>query len=215
MYKRNWVNYRFQIAISIIAMLLLWIWMQKSAIESLENLNQDISHEITSDGHYMATQRQNIMDLENALKLGLLEKERYMKNIKSQTKVVTKTIIEEKLIPFHDTVEVFFDTLDKRYWVKTPAPVRYSDSFNLITGKITKDGFHLDTLETKNEFRVSIFDKKQGLFKKAVPVVEIKSNNPNTKVDKIKNVTIEKKTPFYSKWWFLGSVGILIGHFLI
>lgn len=215
MYKRNWVNYRFQIAVSIIAILLLWVWMQKSAIESLENLNQDISHEITSDGHYMATQRQNIMDLENALKLGLLEKERYMKNIKSQTKVVTKTIIEEKLIPFHDTVEVFFDTLDKRYWVKTPAPVRYSDSFNLITGKITKDGFHLDTLETKNEFRVSIFDKKQGLFKKAVPVVEIKSNNPNTKVDKIKNVTIEKKTPFYSKWWFLGSVGILIGHFLI
>lgn len=215
MYKRNWVNYRFQIAVSIIAILLLWVWMQKSAIESLENLNQDISHEITSDGHYMATQRQNIMDLENALKLGLLEKERYMKNIKSQTKVVTKTIIEEKLIPFHDTVEVFFDTLDKRYWVKTPAPVRYSDSFNLITGKITKDGFHLDTLETLNEFRVSIFDKKQGLFKKAVPVVEIKSNNPNTKVDKIKNVTIEKKTPFYSKWWFLGSVGILIGHFLI
>ena len=189
--------------------------MQKSTIETLENFNQDISHEITSDGHYMATQRQNIMDLENALKLGLLEKERYMKNIKSQTKVVTKTIIEEKLIPFHDTVEVFFDTLDKRYWVKTPAPVRYSDSFNLVTGKITKDGFHLDTLETKNEFRVSIFDKKQGLFKKAVPVVEIKSNNPNTKVDKIKNVTIEKKTPFYSKWWFLGSVGILIGHFLI
>lgn len=215
MYKRNWVNYRFQIAISIIAMLLLWIWMQKSTIETLENFNQDISHEITSDGHYMATQRQNIMDLENALKSGLLEKERYMKNIKSQTKVVTKTIIEEKLIPFHDTVEVFFDTLDKRYWVKTPAPVRYSDSFNLITGKITKDGFHLDTLETKNEFRVSIFDKKQGLFKKAVPVVEIKSNNPNTKVDNIKNVTIEKKTPFYSKWWFLGSVGILIGHFLI
>jgi hypothetical protein len=85
----------------------------------------------------------------------------------------------------------------------------------LISGKVTKDGFQLDTLETLNEFRVSIFDKKQGLFKKAIPVVEIKSNNPNTKVDKIKNVTIERKSPFFTKWWFIGSVGILLGHFLI
>jgi hypothetical protein len=189
--------------------------MQKSTIDSLKVLNGEIVQEISADGRYMATQRQNIMDLESALKSGLIEKERYMKNIKSQTKIVTKTLVQEKLVSYHDTVEVFFDTLDKRYWVKTPAPVRYFDSFNLISGKVTKDGFQLDTLETLNEFRVSIFDKKQGFFKKAIPVVEIKSNNPNTKVDKIKNVTIERKSPFFTKWWFIGSVGILLGHFLI
>lgn len=215
MYKKNTENYKFYIASSVIVILLLWIWMQKSTINSLKVLNSEMTHEISADGRYMATQRQNIMDLESALKSGLLEKERYMKNVKSQTKIVTKTLVQEKLVAYHDTVEVFFDTLDKRYWVKTPAPVRYSDSFNLISGKVTKNGFQLDTLETLNEFRVSIFDKKQGLFKKSVPVVEIKSNNPNTKVDKIKNITIERKTPFFTKWWFIGSVGILLGHFLI
>lgn len=215
MYKKNTENYRFYIALSVIGILLLWIWMQKSTIDSLQVLNGEVTHEISADGRYMATQRQNIMDLESALKSGLLEKERYMKNIKSQTKIVTKTLVQEKLVSYHDTVEVFFDTLDKRYWVKTPAQVRYSDSFNLISGKVTQNGFQLDTLETLNEFRVSIFDKKQGLFKKSVPVVEIKSNNPNTKVDKIKNVTIERKSPFFTKWWFIGSVGILLGHFLI
>jgi hypothetical protein len=120
--------------------------MQNSAINSMKSMNDDIVHEISADGRYMATQRQNIMDLESALKSGMLEKERYMKNIKSQTKIVTKTLVQEKLVAYHDTVEVFFDTLDKRYWVKTPAPVRYSDSFNLISGKVTKDGFRLDTL---------------------------------------------------------------------
>ena len=164
MYKKNTENYRFYIALSVIVILLLWIWMQNSAINSMKSMNDDIVHEISADGRYMATQRQNIMDLESALKYGMLEKERYMKNIKS---------------------------------------------------KVTKNGFKLDTLETLNEFRVSIFDKKQGLFKKSVPVVEIKSNNPNTKVDKIKNVTIERKSPFFTKWWFIGSVGILLGHFLI
>lgn len=215
MYKKNTEDYRLYIALSVIVILLLWIWMQKSTIKSLQVLNGEVTHEISVDGRYMETQRQNIMDLENALKSGMLEKERYMKNIKSQTKIVTKTLIQEKLVSYHDTVEVFFDTLDKRYWVKTPAPVRYSDSFNLISGKVTKDGFQLDTMETLNEFRVSIFDKKQGLFKKSIPVVEIKSNNPNTKVDNIKNVTIERKSPFFTKWWFIGSVGILLGHFLI
>jgi len=215
MYKKNTENYKFYIASSVIVILLLWIWMQKSTIDSLKVLNGEIVQEISADGRYMATQRQNIINLESALKSGLLEKERYMKNIKSQTKIVTKTLIQEKLVSYHDTVKVFFDTLDKRYWVKTPAPVRYSDSFNLISGKVTKDGFQLDTLETLNEFRVSIFDKKQGFLKRAIPVVEIKSNNPNTKVDKIKNVTIERKSPFFTKWWFIGSVGILFGHFLI
>jgi len=215
MYKKNTEDYRLYIALSVIVILLLWIWMQKSTIKSLQVLNGEVTHEISVDGRYMETQRQNIMDLENALKSGMLEKERYMKNIKSQTKIVTKTLVQEKLVSYHDTVEVFFDTLDKRYWVKTPAPVRYSDSFNLISGKVTKDGFQLDTMETLNEFRVSIFDKKQGLFKKSIPVVEIKSNNPNTKVDKIKNVTIKRKSPFFTEWWFIGSVGILLGHFLI
>ena len=191
------------------------LWMKNNTIDSLKNINSEITYEISKDGKYMATQRQNIMNLEDDIKSGLLEKERYMKNIKSQTRIETTTIIQEKLIPYHDTVEVYFDTVDKRYWVKTPAPIRYQDSFNLLSGKFTKDGFKLDTLETKNEFRVSIFDKKNGFFKKPTPVVEIKSNNPNTKTTNIKNVTIEQKKPFYTKWWFVGSVGVLLGYFVI
>ncbi len=215
MYKKNSAEYRFYFLIGVIVVLLMLIWMKNNTIDSLKNINSEITYEISKDGKYMATQRQNIMNLEDAIKSGLLEKERYMKNIKSQTRIETTTIIQEKLIPYHDTVEVYFDTVDKRYWVKTPAPIRYQDSFNLLSGKFTKDGFKLDTLETKNEFRVSIFDKKNGFFKKPTPVVEIKSNNPNTKTTNIKNVTIEQKKPFYTKWWFVGSVGVLLGYFVI
>ena len=37
--------------------------------------------------------------------------------------------------------------------------------------------------------------------------------NKNTFSDE--NVTIEKKTPFFTKWWFVGSVGMLIGYLVL
>jgi len=208
-------KYRYYFLLGIIGFLLGLLWIKNQTIDALECVNNEIQQEISKDGRYMSTQRQNIVDLENAIKMGLLEKENYMKNVKSQTKFKTHTLVQEKLIPFHDTIEIYFDTLDKRFWVQTPAPIRFQDSFNLLSGKFTKDGFKLDTLETKNEFRVSIFDKKQGFLKKPIPVVEIKSNNPKTKTTEIKNVTIEHKKPVYEKWWFMGSVGVLLGYFFL
>jgi len=215
MYKRNLEKYRDYFLLGIIGFLLGLLWIKNQTIDALNCENNEIRQEISKDGRYMSTQRQNIVDLENAIKKGLLEKENYMKNVKSQTKFKTRTLVQEKLIPFHDTIEIYFDTLDKRFWVQTPAPIRFQDSFNLLSGKFTKDGFKLDTLETKNEFRVSIFDKKQGFFKKRIPVVEIKSNNSKTKTTEIKNVTIDHKKPVYEKWWFMGSVGVLLGYFFL
>lgn len=215
MYKKNSEKYRSFLLLGIIAILLVLLWFKNQTISSLESLNAEVTQEITKDGKYMATQRQNIMDLEDAVKRGLLEKDRYMKNVTSQVKIKTRTIFKEKLIPFHDTVEVYYDTFDKKFFVKTPASIRYKDSFNLLTGKFTKNGFELDSLETKNEFVVSIFEKRQGLLKKSIPVVEIKSNNPQTETTNIKNVTIKKRTPIYQKWWLMGSIGVLIGFFLI
>lgn len=215
MYKKNLEKYRSFLLLGIIAILLVLLWFKNQTISSLESLNTEVTQEITKDGKYMATQRQNIMDLEDAVKKGLLEKDRYMKNVTSQVKIKTRTIFKEKLIPFHDTVEVYYDTFDKKFFVKTPASIRYKDSFNLLTGKFTQNGFELDSLETKNEFIVSIFEKRQGFLKKPMPVVEIKSNNPKTETTNIKNVTIKKRTPIYQKWWLMGSIGVLIGFFLI
>lgn len=215
MYKKNSEKYRSFLLLGIIAILLVLLWFKNQTISSLESLNAEVTQEITKDGKYMATQRQNIMDLEDAVKRGLLEKDRYMKNVTSQVKIKTRTIFKEKLIPFQDTVEVYYDTFDKKFFVKTPASIRYKDSFNLLTGKFTKNGFELDSLETKNEFVVSIFEKRQGFLKKSIPVVEIKSNNPQTETTNIKNVTIKKRTPIYQKWWLMGSIGVLIGFFLI
>ena len=215
MYKKNSEKYRSFLLLGIIAILLVLLWFKNQTISSLELLNTEVTQEITKDGKYMATQRQNIMDLEDAVKKGLLEKDRYMKNVTSQVKIKTRTIFKEKLIPFHDTVEVYYDTFDKKFFVKTPASIRYKDSFNSLTGKFTKNGFELDSLETKNEFVVSIFEKRQGFLKKSIPVVEIKSNNPQTETTNIKNVTIKKRTPIYQKWWLMGSIGVLIGFFLI
>lgn len=90
MYIKNTANYKFYIASSVIVILLLWIWMQKSTINSLKVLNSEMTHEISADGRYMATQRQNIMDLESALKSGLLEKERYMKNVKAKSRLLPR-----------------------------------------------------------------------------------------------------------------------------
>lgn len=215
MYKKNLEKFKVHFLLGIIGVLIALLWLKNETIESMQLLNTEVTGEITKDGKYMALQRQNIMELEDAIKKGLLEKDRYMKKVKSQIKIQTRTIIKEKLVPFHDTIQIYYDTLDKRYLVKTPAPIRFQDSFNLFTGKFTKDGFLLDTLETKNEFRISIYNKKQGFLKKSIPVVEIKSNNPKTQTTNIKNVTIEKKTPFYQKWWLVGSVGILVGYLLI
>ena len=97
MYKKNSEKYKLYFLLIVIGVLFFLLWLKNNTIDSLRTINTEITHEVTMDGKYMATQRQNIMNLEDAIKSGLLEKERYMKNVKSQTKIETTTIIKEKL----------------------------------------------------------------------------------------------------------------------
>ena len=93
MYKKNSEKYKLYFLLIVIGVLFFLLWLKNNTIDSLRTINTEITHEVTMDGKYMATQRQNIMNLEDAIKSGLLEKERYMKNVKSQTKIETTTIV--------------------------------------------------------------------------------------------------------------------------
>lgn len=200
----------------IVVMLILCtiIGMQKCLNDNLQEINSEQTKEINEKGELLVTQRQNIMSLKDAIAQGLVEKENYMKDIKVQTKVVTKTILVEKRVPYHDTFEriVYVDSIngDTDVYVKLPIMVEYRDSWNFLKATFDSEEFIIDTMMQSNQLRLTIGHKKAGFLKKPIPVVEVKSSNPNADVSIESNAIIEEKEPFYRKFSFGMLAGALI-----
>jgi hypothetical protein len=140
-----------------------------------------------------------------------------MKSIASQTKVGTITKIEKVFVPYEVEKKIFVDTntFDTTYYVKTPIPVSWKDSWNFFGGVVKHDGFHIDSFGSENKMRITIGEKKRGMFRKAEPIVEIKNENPKTRVTAMTNITIKQKPPFYQRWWFVGSVALIVGKLFL
>jgi len=183
----------------------------------LQQQNTYFKSTIDKNGREIVEQRQQILSLKVALKQNLLEKERYMKSIASQTKVGTITKIEKVFVPYEVEKKIYVDsnTFDTTYYVKTPIPVSWKDSWNFFGGVVKHDGFHIDSFGSENKMRITIGEKKRGIFRKAEPKVEIKNENPKTRVTAMTNITIKQKPPFYQRWWFVGSVALVVGKLFL
>ena len=187
----------------------------KTRIKGLTNQNHTQVEEVNQLGEKLLIQKQNVLSLKDALSLEILEKERYMKSIQAQAKFSSANFIKGKTVEYHDTVVrvIFVDssddksTVDSNTYIKVPFDVEYKDSWNYFRGNIGKTSFTIDSLVSKNELRITLGYKKQGLFKKAKPILEGKSSNPNANIQIEKNVTIKEPKPFYKRTWF----GIIIG----
>lgn len=199
---------------AIIVMLSMKMCQQGIRIDSLTSLANEQEVRILADGTSIISQQQNILTLKDALKLEKLEKEKYMKSVQAQAKVGVVNVVTEKKVVYHDTVErlVYVDTsydgmFDSSTFIKVPLVLEYRDSWNLFQGTLYEEEFVIDSLMTKNELRFTLGYEKQGLFKKAKPVVEVKSSNPSASVTIKDNVIVEEPKPFYKRVWF----GIVLG----
>lgn len=206
-------------AATILALLMIIVWMHNDFKGQMVKLNTDFKTERQKDGSLIATQQQNLLSRQQALDAGLLRVESYMKNIQSQVSIGVNTVVREKLVPYEIKVEkiVYVDssTNDTSIYVKVPLPVKWSDSFNFFSGVVRADGFELDSFGSINNLQITVFDKKHGFLKKRIPVVEVKSNNPNSKITGLQNVIIKTKTPFYKKVLPVFTAGAAVATYII
>jgi hypothetical protein len=218
-YQAKGLNYKraFYVAVGVVIALLVLYLKNGDGDFDLQNQNTYFKSTIDKNGREIVEQRQQIMSLKVALKNNLVEKEKYMKSIASQTKVGTKTIIEKVFVPYEVEKKIYVDsnTFDTTYYVKTPILVSWKDSWNFFGGVVKHDGFHIDSFGSENKMRITIGEKKRGIFRKAEPIVEIKNENPKTRVTAMTNITIKQRPPFYQRWWFVGSLAILVGKFFL
>jgi len=212
-------NYKraFYMAVGVVVAILILYLKNGDGDVDLQQQNTYFKSTIDKNGREIVEQRQQILRLKVALKNNLLEKDKYMKSLASQTKVGTITKIEKVFVPYEVEKKIFVDTntFDTTYYVKTPIPVSWKDSWNFFGGVVKHDGFHIDSFGSENKMRITIGEKKRGMFRKAEPIVEIKNENPKTRVTAMTNITIKQKPPFYQRWWFVGSVALIVGKLFL
>lgn len=202
-------------------MLFVVIWMLHrnfqltSESNNLNNRNisliQDSTNFVTalnSKGDSIAIQGQLILSERQAKDL-LQEELEVLKKVKSNTKVITKTIIKEVLIPANE--ENIVAVIDESEFLKLPGT--FSDSTEHFSFKATvqRNGLQINKLEINNKTSVTLGLQKRGFFRKSEPVITVTHSNPLVMTTGLTNVTIENQKPFYETRGFNLGVGFLLG----
>ena len=177
--------------------------------ENLSSLELDkTKFETTTNlqGQEIAQQRQVIAAKDEAILLGL-EEIKGLKNIKNQVKVVTTTEF--------DTIYATLER-DTNELGEITSKFKYTEEWLSFKGEVLDSGVSISDLSIKNEYTLTIADKKLGFFKKPEPTVTLINKNPYTKVEGMTNIAIKQNQPFYKRpwvWLTLGATsGILISR---
>lgn len=175
-------------------------------LESVELDKTKFERTVNLQGQEIAHQRQVIAAKDEAIMLGLEQIKGY-KNIKNQIKVVTKTEF--------DTI---YATLEKdtNELGEITTKFKYAEEWLSFNGQVLDSGVSISDLAIKNEYTLTIADKKLGFFKKPEPTVVLLNKNPYTKVEGMTNIIVKQNQPFYKRpwvWLTLGATsGILISR---
>lgn len=160
------------------------------------------------NGGVVALQEQKILELTKE-NMSLVKTVNDFKNIKSQVKIYTNTVIKEVKVPYAVEVIKYIDTHTNDVYVKLPLPLERNDSFFSIKATVGVDGLEIDSLSLPNELTITTGKMKRGFFKKDKYMVEVASSNPYVEIKKLNNVEFTPKKPFYKKWWFSFGLGAI------
>lgn len=178
----------------------------KDNLGSVELDKTKFERTVNLQGQEIAQQRQVIAAKDEAILLGL-EQIKGLKNIKNQVKVVTKTEFDT----IYATLEI--DTNEQG---QITSKFKYTEEWLSFKGEVLDSGVSISDLSIKNEYTLTIADKKLGFFKKPEPTVTLINKNPYTKVEGMTNIAIKQNQPFYKRpwvWLTLGATsGILISR---
>jgi hypothetical protein len=180
----------------------------KKQVAVFKSENQAFSEEIIKDGQKMAEQEQLIVTQKEAIEAGLI-KIKNLKNVKSQVRVETITQIDSFFVAFEkkDSLSPVSDSINK---------FSYKDSKDWFTlsGAVTPSGVGITEMSVRNKYHITIADKRVGFFKAAKPSVVLVNENPYTRTEKMNNLVIDNKSPFYKRPWFWAAIGLGTGIYL-
>ena len=176
----------------------------KQALVKTQSQNQVFEEQVGENNEKIASQSQIILTQKEAIDAGLLEIEK-LKNVKSQVNVITQTTIDTiyaELQPPQDTSRPH----DRQFFIL--------EDWYAMNGVVNQSGIAIRELQIKNEFTLTIADKKLGFLKTPEPSVILVNKNPYTSTQEMQNVVIVYKQPFYRKPWFWTGVGIGVGYLI-
>ena len=176
---------------------------------------QDFKVIVNKDKEKLIQQEQLILTLQQAKNLNVIESKDW-KNTQSRIEFVTQTRIDTIFIAFTDTLRIN-DTIYSKSDFECLKHFNLNDKFFYINGNVLENGIKIDSLSFPNIATITIGEKRQGIFRKSLPIVEIKNSNPYIKTIDLSNVVINNKKKTYQKnsFWFtigtsLGFLGTLI-----
>ena len=213
------VNYR-KIAKAILLLIVAIMLLMKSCsiISENNNLKQEVaayksenqafSEEIVKGGQKMAEQEQLIVTQKEAIAAGLV-KIKNLKNVKSQVRVETITKVDSFFVAFDSTATQGPDSNQTKNF-------SYQDPKNwfALSGSVTNSGVGISEMSFRNKYHITIADKKVGFFKAPKPLVVLVNENPYTQTEKMNNLVIDNKSPFYKRPWFWAAIGFGAGFYL-
>lgn len=164
---------------------------------------------INNKNEVIATQEQNIVEMQTAIKELFDEKERW-KTVKSVVRIETKIVYDTIIINYLDTI-YDTDTIYPSGTITVPKRFSKTDEYYKISGLVLLDGIMIDSLIIPNDTRVVIGSKKEKWWKKAKPIVEVKNTNKYLTVQSMDNVVVEDKKKFYQKNSFWMLLGVTLG----
>jgi hypothetical protein len=170
----------------------------KSNLQSVELDNQKFERTVNLLGQEISNQRQTIVAKDEAIMLGL-EQIKGFKNIKNQVKVVTQTTF--------DTIYAGFEK-DTTQQNQLSNIFAYKEEWISFKGEVLDSGVAVKDLSIKNEYTLTIADKKLGFFKKPEPSVILLNKNPYTRTEGMTNLTIKQNQPVYKRPWVWLTLGI-------
>lgn len=174
----------------------LTLEMNKVRIE-----NEKFESTINEQGEQIAVQEQMIVSKNKAIELGL-QKIKGLSNYKNQVVIKTQTKYDTIFAAYNvDTAEAGLGELT----------FSYNEPWISFDGKLLDSGVAISDLAIKNEYVITIADKKLGFFKSPKPVVSLINKNPYTQTQGMTNLTIKQNQPFYKRPWVWFTFGITSG----
>jgi hypothetical protein len=185
--------------------------------------NKVFRSERQKDSTLIVTQTQTIMSKDEAIKLGLLEIDKKIKDVESQLQAKINVIIKEKDIPF--IPNGFADTsgwvrndkgeIIRKDSISVPQDFALNEKWFQISGTVKKNGLKLDSLKLPSKFTVTQGNEKSGFLNLGrTPVVQVKIDNPYIDVSALSNIKVKKSKSIFRSPFFYFGVGIAGGILL-
>ncbi len=216
-------------------MLLFWLFWRgcNSARQERNNLLSQIAEyqlkekqftaKRLSDSSTIVEQSQTILSQKEAIKLGMAELDKKMRDLQVQVRQKSEVRVVDKLVPFIpdgwiDTTGVVLNgqgEIIRQDSISVPKRFQTNEKWFNIDGLVTKQGILIDSLSIPNKTTVTVGTKKTGfLGLGSEAVVTVKNDSPYVNVLGLDNIVIKNKKKWFQTTAFKVGVGIAVGFTL-